>query len=150
MKNFPGRFGLWLLLLGSRGCAPQLGPVPQMESPAGQWIDLAKTLPSDTMVWVLSPGGSDGLLRIALERDPEGGFKRVERRQHYGHWSLSQDGAGLPMLCFNKRPGRQPPSCSSFHIDTLPADSGGQRRLIVRGYQGRHHAGDRVLIERRR
>lgn len=127
------------------------GPAPRALL-AGEWVDLAKTTPVDTMVWVLEANGTDRLLRIHVETDPDGHVAREEHLETYGRWSIGTLDADSTRvaLCVNRRPGRQGASCSPFRLDTLPADRGGRRRLEVAGYQGRHHTSAlRVLIERR-
>ena len=127
------------------------GPAPRALL-AGEWVDLAKTTTLDTMVWVLEPNGTDRLLRIHVDTAPDGRIAREEHLETYGRWSIGTLGADSTRaaLCVNRRSGRQGASCSPFRLDTLPADSGGRRRLEVAGYQGRHHTSAlRVLIERR-
>ena len=123
-------------------------PTPSAASPAGEWIDLHKTTPTDTNVWVLSPSGSDQLLTVHL--DAAGARHETERR--YGRWQDSRvtttAGSLVPGLCFTRRPGRDARSCDAYVLDSVRLDGSMVRRLTVRGYTGVHSTGDRVLLER--
>ncbi len=127
---------------------PPLFAIPPASPPsppvavAGQWVDVAKTAPGDTSIWVLAPDGADALLHVRVGAD---GRARAERR-YFGRWSLGTTADGAPALCFVRRPGRDAPSCAAFALDTAGTP---RRRLVLRGYAGQHHTGDRVLIERR-
>ena len=147
-------FGAVVAALGVTlaGCTPQrmpeVAPQPVAESPAGEWIDLHKTTPTDTMVWVLSPSGNDLLLSMHL--DASGA--RTERERRYGRWAASravdQSGAATPVICFTRRPGRDARSCDPYVLDTTRIAGMTVRRLTVRGYTGEHTTADRVLLER--
>ena len=123
-------------------------PAPLVSSPAGEWIDLHKTTPTDTMLWVLTPSGSDLLRTIHLDATGV----RHERQRRYGRWEdrrvADASGARVPALCFVRRPGRDARSCDRYAIDTVRIDGVTVRRLTVRGYAGTHSTGDRVLLER--
>ncbi len=113
---------------------------------AGEWVDVAKTAPGDTSVWVLAPGGSDAALRIRV-----GAGGRIEHERHYfGRWSLGTTADGASALCFVRRPGRDARSCAAYLLDSVPGVSGApaRRRLVLRGYAGEHHTSDRVLLQR--
>ena len=149
MKSFRDNLRIAGVLAALSGCSAGFASTLPRETLAGQWVDIEKTTPGDTMVWVLEPNGRDDLLRVTIEAAPHG-IRRTEHREHYGRWTvgrLSGDSTA-PALCFNRRPGRQAPSCSAFTLDTLPDGSGSQRRLRLVAYQGRHHQSDRVLIAR--
>ncbi len=123
-------------------------PRPSPASPAGEWVDLHKTTPTDTSVWVLSPSGSDELLTVHV--DAAGVRHESERR--YGRWTdariTTAAGTLAPALCFTRRPGRDARSCAPYLIDSVRLDGTMVRQLTVQGYTGAHSAGDRVLIER--
>lgn len=125
-------------------------PTPSAGSPAGEWVDLHKTSPTDTMVWVLAPSGNDQLHTIHV--DPSGARTETERR--YGRWEnarvIDSAGTSVPALCFVRRPGRDARSCDRYTLDSLRIDGATVRRLTVRGYAGAHSTGDRVLLERTR
>ena len=129
------------------GAAPQ-APMPSAVSPAGEWVDLHKTTPTDTNVWVLSPSGSDQLLTVHLDA---AGI-RHETRRRYGRWQDARvtmaNGALVPALCFTRRPGRDARSCDPYVLDSVRIDGRMTRRLTVKGYAGVHTTGDRVLLER--
>ena len=121
---------------------------PLASSPAGEWVDLHKTTPTDTMVWILSPSGNDLLRTIRLDATGV----RHERQRRYGSWTDSRitdaTGARIAALCFVRRPGRDARSCDRYALDTVRIDGVTVRRLTVRGYAGTHSTGDRVLLER--
>lgn len=123
-------------------------PAPLASSPAGEWVDLHKTTPTDTMVWVLSPSGND--LSLTVHLDASGA--RHEKQRRYGRWEdgriADATGALAPALCFMRRPGRDARSCDRYVLDSVRVDGVTVRRLTVRGYAGAHSTGDRVLLER--
>ncbi len=123
-------------------------PSPHAAAPpaiSGEWVDVAKTVPGDTSVWVLAADGADALVRVRVGAD---GRARMERR-YFGRWSLGRTNAGAPALCFVRRPGRDAASCTAFALDTVRAPgTPPHRRLVLRGYAGQHHTGVRVLQER--
>lgn len=146
------RTSIALLLLVCAACHGTGGvnaaPASMANSPAGEWIDLHKTSPTDTMVWVLTPSGSDQLLTIHLDAS---GARQVRERL-YGRWEsrrlVDSTGASVPALCFVRRPGRDARSCDRYTLDSVRVDGISVRRLTVRGYAGAHSTGDRVLLER--
>lgn len=121
---------------------------PMSTSIAGEWVDVRKSTPSDSMVWVLTADGDDQLL--AIVRDATG--LRHETRRHYGRWTETRRpdslGTALRFVCFVRRPGRDASSCSRFAIETMRDGVVTIRRLTVFGYVGEHHTSDRVLLER--
>ncbi len=140
-------FALLVAACAPGGSAP-LAPLPPGASPAGEWVDLHKTTPTDTAVWVLSPSGSDQLLTVHL--DAAGARHETERR--YGRWQVSRvmnaDGVPVAALCFMRRPGRDAQSCQPYVLDSVRVGGGMAWRLTVKGYTGVHHSADRVLLER--
>ena len=117
-------------------------------SPAGEWVDVRRSTPTDTSVWVLTPGGSDELLTVHLDAT---GAPHVIRRL-YGRWHdgriTGASGAPVTALCFTRRPGRDARSCNPYVLDSVRIDGAMARRLSVTGYAGTHTTGDRVLLER--
>ena len=113
----------------------------------GEWVDSSKTQPRDTSLWVLGPSGEDESRHIVVQ--PNGVTADTARRR-YGFWYF--DGrlsdAANRFICFTTRPGRSVPTCLAFDLDTVVTSSGARRRLLVRGYQGRHTTSNRVLIAR--
>lgn len=115
-----------------------------MPSVAGEWVDVAKSTPTDTMVWALTPGGDDELIHVAVR--PSG---VTTERRHFGRWSMASASADTTAaICFVRRPGRDAPSCIQFAIDTIRTGDRTRRRLRLRNYVGEHHTGDRELLER--
>ncbi|HEY0780144.1 MAG TPA: transporter [Gemmatirosa sp.] len=111
---------------------------------AGAWIDVAKTAPGDTSVWMLGADGADALVHVRVGAD---GRAHTDRR-YFGRWSLGS-ADGEPALCFVRRPGRDAESCVAFALDTLQTPGAPpRRRLVLRGYAGQHHTSDRVLLAR--
>ena len=133
---------------GKTSVGRAFGTMAATSPAAGEWIDMHKSTPSDTMVWLLSPNGDDALLSVHLSADGT----REEQRKHFGRWTESRvtDGSGnsVPALCFVRRPGRDAPSCDRYTLDSARIDGALVRRLTVRGYAGEHHSGDRVLLVR--
>ncbi len=133
---------LFLLLAACASLARNDAPA---DAVAGEWVDVSKSTQTDTMVWVLTDGGDDQLLRVSLDSS---GTKVT--RSHFGRWSVetSETGGQATSLCFVRRPGRDAPSCVDFTIDTIRASGHPIRRLTLRNYVGQHHTGDRQLLER--
>ena len=77
----------------------------------GEWVDVAKSTPADSSIWVLDARGNDDLLRV--RRDSRG-VARVSRTR-YGYWYATVDGGGTS-LCITRRPGRDPALCSTATI----------------------------------
>jgi hypothetical protein len=122
----------------------------------GQWIDSARSTPADTALWILGPSGADLSrhlrLRTGEAAGEAAGVSRFEEgpTRRYGYWYLQGElgDAASRALCFTNRPGRSAPNCVSFDLDSTGAATGVRRRLVVRGYQGEHRTGDRVLLWR--
>ena len=141
------RYHAWLAVVPFclQACAT-LARHEAADSPiTGEWVDVSKSTASDTLVWVLAPGGDDGLLHISV-----GLAGAIATRRHFGRWSLASSVSGQSdaALCFVRRPGRDAPSCVDFTIDTTRVDARPVRRLRLRGYVGEHHTGDRELLQR--
>lgn len=112
----------------------------------GEWVDVQKTSPGDSSIWVLEADGYDGGMRIRRDADNE--RPRIER-QRYGYWYVREDSRHAPELCINRRPAREAPSCTKFttSIDSTAAPA---RRVIrLTAYAGAHHTGERMLVERK-
>ena len=134
------------------GCAAlHVGPTYGHARPSqivGEWIDVAKTSPTDSSIWVLRPNGYDGSLRVRVVADSTGALHAQRKETHYGSWYF--DGAlgdaAHQALCFSKRVGRFGATCISFSMDTIQTAAGPLPRLLLRGYAGEHHTSDRVLV----
>lgn len=143
--------GPGVALVASSCVLSHLGPGAGARPPelVGEWVDLRHTTPADTALWILRADGYDGSGHLlAAGASTQGSPRRTERR--YGTWFL--DGAlGEPTtraICFAKRLGRDGRSCLSFSLDTIAGSDGPRRHLVVHGYLGEHHTGDRELVER--
>lgn len=112
---------------------------------AGEWVDVAKTTPNDSSIWVLANGGDDQSMR--LERDNANRWH--ESRHHYGRWRVVH-GDDADKLCVVRRPGRDALSCVRYRLDTVVVDGTHRRHLLLLGYAGEHHTTDRSLVERLR
>jgi hypothetical protein len=132
-----------LLVTLVAGCATAHGNAVLARGIAGEWVDLHKSAPGDTMVWLLAPSGDDGLLEVRV--DDSG---RHESRRHYGRWQPGTADDGAAAICFSRRPGRDSPSCVDYALDTALIDGVAVPRLRLRGYIGEHSTGDRTLLER--
>ncbi|HXY30376.1 MAG TPA: hypothetical protein VEI06_06675 [Gemmatimonadaceae bacterium] len=139
------------LALLAIGCATSIG---SHESGAtelvGEWVDVAKTTPRDSMIWVLGAKGDDRLLRLRLATTSAGSDSVERTDDTYSRWYLQgrlDDTTGRA-LCFTKRPAHFGPTCYPFRMDTIKVDGAMRRRIVVLGYAGRHHTTDRPLIER--
>ena len=142
---------LWVGLLAARGCS---GPLPWLRgdivnhpaSLVGEWVDVEKSSPTDSSIWLLDENGYDGGMRVTY--DPEhGGAPQISRSQ-YGYWYVRRRGADEE-LCVTRRPSRDAPSCTAF--ETTADSSVAPPRRVVRlaAYAGAHHTSARLLVERR-
>ena len=140
------------LLFAAAGCVARVPLGPHFERPTeivGEWIDLRHTTTGDTALWVLRENGYDGSAHIVATAGANGTTTaRSEKR--YGSWYFTGplSDSSHRALCFAKRLGRDGPTCLAFVIDTTAVDGLERRRLIIRGYQGEHYTGDRMLLER--
>ena len=136
---------LAVLLVSVAGCVTLGGGRGGPDSVAGEWVDLHKSLAGDTSVWVLTPDGDDQLLHVTV--GPTG---IDTARRHFGRWSIERrnSASSSATLCFVRRPGRDAPSCVDYTLDTISQRGRPMRRLLLHGYAGEHHTGDRELVER--
>ena len=144
----------FLLLGGSCTSAFPLGGAMRDHPPqlVGTWVDLAKSTPTDTALWILGPAGEDDaqhLVRTTPDTNAAARFTSGVRKR-YGYWFAQgqiTDSASRA-ICFTNRPGRSAPTCMPFALDTVRDDGAMRRRLIVHGYRGEHTTSDRVLVAR--
>lgn len=133
------------------GCATSIGASGSEASVlVGEWVDVAKTTPRDSMIWVLRADGDDRLLRLRIVKSTAGEDSVSRTEGHHARWHLDgalSDTAGRA-LCFAVRPGRQPASCSAFRLDTVDLSGASHRRIVLLNYVGSHSRLDRVLVER--
>lgn len=118
----------------------------------GTWVDLAKSSPTDTALWILGPGGEDAaqhLVRATADANAGAAFVLTEPK-HYGYWFAqgAMSDSASRAICFTNRPGRSAPTCLSFALDSVREGSATRRRLLVHGYRGERHTSDRVLVAR--
>jgi hypothetical protein len=111
----------------------------------GNWVDVEKSTPRDSSIWMLAPNGDDRGLHIA--RDGVNDPSPHVRRDHYGYWYVRRNDAGEQELCVTRRPSRDAPSCTVFVMSTDSTTSPPRRMLRLAAYTGAHHTGERVLIE---
>jgi hypothetical protein len=145
---------VWALaLLGVGACSiggtHLFSTAPRPAELAGLWVDSVKTTPVDSSLWVLAPDGADRTLRIRVIRAADGTSHIDRHETNYGSWYLSGSLADTAhrALCFQQR-ARNGASCVRFQLDTVVSGARPRRRLIILGYQGNHHSGNRVLLER--
>jgi hypothetical protein len=114
----------------------------------GQWTDVAKSTTTDSALWVLTADGDD--LSMHLRAGNAGTPFVASEPVRHGYWYLHgrMTEPADRTICFTKRPGRSAPDCRAFDLDTVETSSARQPRLLVHGYQGEHHAGDRALLKR--
>ena len=133
------------------GCATGIGAAGSGASAlVGEWVDVAKTTPRDSSIWVLQADGDDRLLRLRIVSDSVGADSMHRTEGHHARWflrGLLSDTAGRS-LCFAVRPGRFPASCAVFRMDTIDLDGSTRRRIVLLNYAGSHERLDRVLVER--
>jgi hypothetical protein len=112
----------------------------------GEWVDVEKSSPTDSSVWLLEENGYDGGLRITYGLEHPG-MRDISRRQ-YGYWYVRHTNAG-DELCVTRRPSRDAPSCTTFEASIDSSVAPPRRMIRLAAYAGQHHTGARVLVERR-
>ncbi len=143
-------------LLFGGACTPALRPGgPMRNHPpqlVGTWVDLAKSSPTDTALWILGPAGEDlsqHVVRAAADADAAARFV-LTAPKHYGYWFAKGDlGDSVSRaICFTNRPGRSAPTCLPFALDSVTEGVATHRRLLVRGYRSEHRTSDRMFVAR--
>ena len=128
----------------------QLGPRPSQL--VGAWVDSESTTSTDSVIRILSAGGTDRSVRIHIKRGSEDRVTLDRDEKKNGAWYVSGDVADTMErgLCVTRRPGRNPATCVPFHLDTLASRAEGttRRRLIVWDYDDKQRAHGHVLLER--
>lgn len=148
-----------LVLWAGVACAPpaMLGGAARNHPSAlaRTWVDSAKTLPSDTALWVLDPSGDDASrhVRRAVSNRADSTSPapfQLTGGKHYGYWYFrgQLEDSSNRAICFTNRPGRSAPTCLPFELDSAQTLGAFRRRLVVHGYTGAHSSTDRVLLER--
>jgi hypothetical protein len=141
------------LALGVAACAT-IPLVPSSTRPpqiAGEWVDVAKSTPTDTSLWLLRADGYDGSAHIRVTIDSMGMAHASRTESKYGSWYMTGTlGDSLhESICFSKRVGRFGASCIAFAMDTVGSVAGPLPRLKLHNYRGMHHIADRLLVARR-
>ena len=118
----------------------------------GTWVDLAKSSPTDTALWILGSAGEDEtqhLVRGTSATNAVAPFA-PSAPKHYGYWFAQGEitDSASRAICFTNRPGRSAPTCLSYALDTVREGGTTHRRLLVHGYRGEHRTSDRVLVAR--
>ena len=144
-----GAVGMLLFASACSGSAPWVrGELANHPATlVGEWVDVQKTTPSDSSLWVLRADGYDGGVRI--RREYGGDQKPHVERQRYGYWYVRQQSGQAPELCINRRPSREAPSCTPFEISADSTVIPARRTIRLTAYAGAHHTGARLLVERR-
>jgi hypothetical protein len=143
-----------LLVGGACGTVTRLGGTMRNHPPqlVGTWVDLAKSSPTDTALWILGSAGEDEtqhLVRGTSDTNAVALFA-PSAPKHYGYWFAQGEitDSGSRAICFTNRPGRSAPTCLSYALDTVREGGTTHRRLLVHGYRGEHRTSDRVLVAR--
>lgn len=119
---------------------------------AGTWVDSALASPSDTVAWILGPGGLDQTLTLHRDDSARESTRWISHVQGYGYWYVpgGLHPAGHGRICFRSR-ARGHDSCYPYAISIVAAPGGAtpaRRRMVIFGYRGLRHTRDRVLYRR--
>lgn len=146
------------LVLGASACM-RLATGSRPSPLAGQWIDVTRTTPGDTLLWSLSAEGRALLDVDASSVSRMGGRQAVDvlvgpaprAKAYHGVWYVRTDGprASVLELCF-MRPGREAEACSRYSLDTLTAGSEPVVQLRLTAPSGDRTRTTRTLVRRRR
>jgi hypothetical protein len=118
----------------------------------GEWIDVAKTSPADTSIWVLRADGYDGNAHVQLTTDATGRPTVARSQARYGTWHFegTLGDSTSQAICFSARPGRFGTTCVRFSMDSIANGLTIVPRILLRNYPGQHHTGDRLMLARGR
>ena len=135
------------------GCVAGHNPLSSWQQPpeiTREWVDVEKTTPDDTTLWVLGPGGYDGIAHLMRASDSSGVIRLVRKETRYGYWHFqgTLGDSTHQAICFSPRSGRIGATCTAFVLDTVMSGSGPSPRLTLRAYHGLHHTRDRLLVAR--
>ena len=135
------------------GCGAVRNPLAAWQQPpeiTREWVDVEKSTPDDTTLWVLGPGGYDGIAHLLRSPDAAGVARQVRKETRYGYWHFegTLGDSTHQAICFSPRSGRIGATCTLFVLDTAMVASRPTPRLILRAYRGLHHARDRLLVAR--
>ena len=115
-----------------------------------EWVDVEKSIPDDTTLWILGPGGYDGIAHLLRSSDSSGAARQVRKETRYGYWHFqgTLGDSTHQAICFSPRSGRIGATCTAFVLDTVTSGSSPTPRLTLRAYHGLHHTRDRQLVAR--
>ena len=147
------RTALALVAMSALGCIAGHNPLSSWQQPpeiAREWVDVDKSTPDDTTLWVLGPGGYDGIAHLVRASDSSGVIRLVRKETRYGYWHFQGTfgDSTRQAICFSPRSGRIGATCTAFVLDTVTSGSGRAPRLTLRAYHGLHHTRDRMLVAR--
>jgi hypothetical protein len=121
----------------------------------GAWVDLVKSTPADTALWLLGAEGEDASQHVTRRdartaKAPAGDSFELSSAEHYGYWFFrgAMVDTARRSLCITRRPRRVMPTCVHFDLDTIATAAGPRRRLRLAQYEGEHRTSDRVLVAR--
>ena len=144
---------LVLAALLMMACVAGHNPLAAWQRPAEisrEWVDVEKSTPDDTTLWVLGPDGYDGVAHLQVSSDTAGVAHQSRTETRYGSWYL--DGtlgdSTHQAICFSRRIGRFGATCTAFVLDTIIRGAVPTPRLVLHAYRGIHHTRDRLLVAR--
>ena len=156
IKSASRYIGARATLLGAlmvSACVAGHNPLASWKRPpeiSREWVDVEKSSPEDTTLWVLAPDGYDGVAHLVPSVDSSGVRRQSRRETRYGSWYLggTMGDSTQQAICFSRRIGRFGATCTNFVLDTVMRESVPTPRLLLRAYRGSHHTRDRLLLAR--
>ena len=147
------RTALALCVTFTLGCVARQNLLASWQQPSEitrEWVDVDKSTPDDTTLWVLGAGGYDGIAHLQRSADSSGIPRQVRNETRYGYWHFqgTLGDSAHQAICFSPRSGRIGATCTAFVMDTVLHGMHPTPRLILRAYHGNHHTRDRVLMAR--
>ncbi|CAN5217468.1 hypothetical protein BH09GEM1_BH09GEM1_14670 [soil metagenome] len=144
-------FAITVVVLTS--CVAGHNPLASWQRPpdiSREWVDVEKSTPDDTTLWVLGPDGYDGVAHLQLSSDPDGVAHQSRSEKRYGSWYLdgTMGDSSRQAICVSRRIGRFGATCTAFVLDTIMTGSVPTPRLLLHAYRGIHHTRDRLLLAR--
>lgn len=135
------------------GCVAGHALLPAWQQPSDitrEWVEVDKSTPDDTTLWVLGAGGYDGVAHLQRSADSSGIARQLRNEKRYGYWHFegTLGDSAHQAICFSPRSGRMGATCTAFVMDTVLNALRPTPRLTLRAYQGHHHTRDRVFLAR--